>query len=129
MSDEFQDRPLKATLKAGPGYEAPWLTVAASDVYELNAQLDAITQDVLQKVSDLAALFRGAHNVSVGITDQPAAAPQQTQQAAPAQTQGLKTCSHGVRTKRTGTNSKGAWTGYFCPLEKGNPNQCDPIWE
>lgn len=33
-------------------------------------------------------------------------------------------CKHGARTKRTGTNARGAWTGYFCPLPKGNPEQC-----
>lgn len=33
-------------------------------------------------------------------------------------------CKHGARVKREGTSSKGAWTGWFCPLPKGNPDQC-----
>lgn len=39
-----------------------------------------------------------------------------------------KMCKHGAMTRRTGTSSKGAWTGYFCPLQKGDPNQCKPVF-
>lgn len=43
----------------------------------------------------------------------------------------LRTCAHGKRTRREGggQNGKKPWVGYFCPLEKGNPDQCDVEWE
>lgn len=50
--------------------------------------------------------------------------PQQ-QQASPAP--GIQ-CAHGTRTTRTGNSAKGPWTGHFCPLPKGDPNQCKPIF-
>jgi hypothetical protein len=37
-----------------------------------------------------------------------------------------RSCPHGAMTKRTGTSGKGPWTGYFCPLPKGNADQCKP---
>lgn len=35
-------------------------------------------------------------------------------------------CKHGARKKRDGVSAKGPWTGWFCPLPKGNPDQCKP---
>lgn len=35
-------------------------------------------------------------------------------------------CDHGARIKRTGTNARGAWTGWFCPLPRDSPGQCKP---
>jgi hypothetical protein len=37
-------------------------------------------------------------------------------------------CEHGERVKRNGVSAKGPWTGHFCPLQKGDPNQCKPIF-
>lgn len=39
-----------------------------------------------------------------------------------------KSCPHGQMTKRNGTSAKTgkSWTAWFCPLEKGDPNQCKP---
>lgn len=132
MSDE--SLPFKATLKAGAGYEAPWVTVDAATGAELVARLDELTQDVLAKVTDTASLFRAAHAVSAGFGEQATTGAAAKPAAQPAAEQksnvtALKTCEHGVRVKRSGTSKRGDWTGYFCPLEKGNPNQCDPIWE
>lgn len=39
-----------------------------------------------------------------------------------------RSCPHGAMTRRQGTSAKGAWTGYFCPLQKGDPNQCKPVF-
>lgn len=37
-------------------------------------------------------------------------------------------CAHGAMTRRTGTSAKGPWTGFFCPLPKGDPNQCKAVF-
>lgn len=133
----MSELPIKATLKAGPGYEAPWLTVDASTPDELVARLQGLSENHLQVVADVAALFRGAHTVAAGgatvAPAQPAPAAQPatvTQSAPPVQNGGeLRTCQHGVRTKRTGTGRTGPWTAYFCTLPKGTPGACEPIWE
>lgn len=38
-------------------------------------------------------------------------------------------CAHGARKRGSGTSARGAWTGWFCPLEKGDPNQCKAVFE
>lgn len=37
-------------------------------------------------------------------------------------------CAHGEMTYRTGRSTKGPWSGWFCPLPKGNPEQCKPAF-
>lgn len=39
-----------------------------------------------------------------------------------------KTCQHGQRNLVKGISAKGPWVGHFCPLEKGDPAQCKPIF-
>lgn len=41
----------------------------------------------------------------------------------------MNTCEHGDRIKRTGTNSRGNWTGWFCPQPKGSSDQCPPVFD
>jgi len=125
--------PIKATLKAGPGYEAPWLTVDASTPDELKQRLQALTEEHLQVVADVAALFRGAHTAAAGgaTVPAPAAPAPAAQSATPTQTQQggqLRTCAHGVRVERSGTGKKGPWVGYFCSLPKGTPGACEVVW-
>jgi hypothetical protein len=42
--------------------------------------------------------------------------------------QQAKSCSHGEMVYRSGNGAKGPWSGHFCPLEKGDPDQCKPIF-
>lgn len=129
----MSDLPIKATLKAGAGYEAPWLTVDADNPDELVARLDRLAEvGALGKVAEVAELFRAGHAVAAGL---PPAAQGATVThinggaAEPAPAGQVKTCAHGVRKRVEGTNNRGKWVGWFCPLEKGNPNQCAPEWD
>lgn len=126
MSDESA-APFTATLKAGADYAAPWLVIRADTASELEDNLDQASAILLQKVNDIAELFIGSRTV----VSTPASAPAASGATLPQSGNGgdLKTCSHGIRTKRQGTSSRGAWTGYFCPLQKGDPNQCKAIFE
>lgn len=38
-------------------------------------------------------------------------------------------CSHGQRTRYEGKNARGPYVAHFCPLEKGNPQQCKAEFE
>lgn len=49
--------------------------------------------------------------------------------AAPAAVPGAPACHHGAMTRRTGTNNRGPWVGYFCPSPKGTPDQCSPKFQ
>lgn len=122
------EAPFKATLKAGGGYEAPWVTVDGDTAKDLEDKLDSLTEGVLQKVAEVAELLRSAHTVVAGVTEQPVQSAQgATVTQHPAST-GLKTCEHGVRVQRSGNGKKGPWTGYFCALPKGTPGACDVVW-
>ena len=73
---------LKATLKAGADYAAPWLTVDAVNVEDLSAQLDAIlSSDVTEKLIATANLLKAANNAAPLVANGQEAAP--VQQAAP----------------------------------------------
>lgn len=88
------DLPLKLTLKSGAGYDAPWLTIDASDPTDLAAKIAGLKAgDLLQDAIELADLFKAAGaigsnvptpTVNNGPTAQQAAAPGWAQPAAAA---------------------------------------------
>lgn len=55
----MSESPLKATLKSGTGYDAPWLTVDADTPAELEQRLRGIIDSqVLETVAEAAGIFR-----------------------------------------------------------------------
>ena len=80
----MSELPIKVTLKAGAGFDAPWITVDAADPSDLKFKLDNFDGPVLQAVVDTANALKAA-NV-IGAPDVPQAAPQAP--AAPAQPSG-----------------------------------------
>lgn len=69
--------PLRATLKAGTGYEVPWVTVEADNPNDLEQKLRGIIDSkVLETVAEAASLFQATQNVVAGTQ---APAPQQGQ--------------------------------------------------
>lgn len=81
---------------------------------------DGIVEAVLSPVAVQAALSATVASNVVPINSQ--SAP-----PVPATSNGQR-CAHGAMTPRSGTSSKGPWSGYFCPLPKGDANQCKPIF-
>lgn len=122
MSVESLESSFTVTLKGGAGYEAPWIVVRGDNPAEVEESLENLTEGLLQKVNDVASLFRGAAVVSA-----PPAAQGATVTQHPASAD-LKTCEHGVRVRREGVNAKGKWVGYFCALPKGTPGACQVEW-
>lgn len=80
MSNE-KTAALRATLKAGSDYSAPWLTIDAETPDELSARLSAVTSSgVLQVFVEAANALKGAYNASPVLPGgQEAAVPQQQQ--------------------------------------------------
>lgn len=128
--EESEGTPFKVTLKAGGGHEAPWLTVDGETTEDLGEKLEALTEELLQQVTDVAALFRAAHNVSLGaLAGEPPAANGATVTQLPTGAgSDLKTCAHGVREYREGTKNGKSWAGWFCPSQNKS-QQCKPEWK
>jgi hypothetical protein len=143
-----------ATLKAGDKYDAPWITVGADTPEEVAALVERAGQAGLGAiVANAARGFQGTYAVAgaatvtqVGYEQNaapvavqagpvaPTAAPPVAAQAAPAAPAPTapqaeaKFCPHGQRTLYNGTKNGRAYTAFFCPLPKGHPDQCGPVW-
>jgi len=130
VSEENENSTFTATLKAAAGYDAPWLVIRADTEEEALAALQAARQTLLQDIAETADLFAAAYRAVKGLnapeTREAIANSQAAAGATPSQPAAGsgKFCEHGPRVERSGVSSKGAWTGYFCPLPKGSPNQC-----
>lgn len=77
-----------------------------------------------QGLQDTSQGFSGP--VQGGTTQEGGVAPQNGAQGLPQGVQ--KFCEHGPRQRKTGNNNNGQWVGHFCPLPKGAPGQCKPVW-
>lgn len=92
----MSDSPIKATLKSGTGFDAPWLTVDAENPAELEQRLRGIIDSkVLETVHEAASLFQSvgtAAPLTQAAPQQQApaewAAQRQPAQQAPPQNQG-----------------------------------------
>lgn len=134
------DGKINVTLKAGPDYGEPWVTVSGESVEEVQATLGALASlNVYNDVISAAEFLKAARTVTVTGPVQATAAPTQVApgvqqaQAPPAQANAPAAnalfCPHGQRTKRSGNGANGRWTAHFCALAKGHPDACKPIWE
>jgi hypothetical protein len=128
---------LTVTLKAGTGFDSPWLVIHANSVDEAvetlqHEKLDELMDLTARKAKELAKAYGGSTGFS-----KPAAASSGTGYSKPASQAPAGavewdpeaeeyTCAHGDATQRKGESAKGPWTGYFCPLPKGDPAQCAP---
>lgn len=124
---------LTVTLKAGAGFNSPWLVFHANSVEEA---LESLKHPDLDELMDLTArqgkALEKAYSGSQGFS-KPASAS--TGYKAPSEPAGAVawdeeereyTCVHGGAIQRKGESAKGPWTGYFCPQPKGAPDQCSP---
>ena len=146
---EQNDAPLVVTIKAGPGYEAPWVVVRGDNPDQVNGRLLALGQqnadgystlDLVTQVSNgLLKQYQAERTGATGAVQR----VEQAVQADPAQTNVVQgdfgrapqaeapgpQCQHGERVHRTGNGAKGPWGAWFCPTPKGTPDQCAPIWD
>lgn len=131
------------TLKAGQGFEAPWIVIHAESVADAKDQIDqGVFAELAERTVAAAEFFRAAHNVKKGLAaneaaSAPAPQPQQNgpswsqqgsqQQAPPAQQGEGKTCIHGPMTYREGVGKQSGkpYKAYFCAAPKGSA-QCSP---
>lgn len=112
------------SFKTGPGFEASLVVVRGLTKKDLKKNLEAFDDDLKQLVVDVQADIQ-ALAAAKGLTNTSSGSGN----SAPSDGGEVKTCEHGKRNKRTGTSSRGAWTGWFCALPKGSDGACKPIFE
>lgn len=115
MSDDFK---VQYSAKVG----ADMHNFRGGSPSEVEAQFDEILRpdsEYITKAAEVGSLLRAA----AVVTDGGAAAS--SQNTGSQQSSG-HTCPHGNREYRTGNGRTGAWAAYFCPLPKGDANQCKP---
>lgn len=131
MSDEFKVQWSVSLPPAAQYAKGDMLNVRGNSVAEVDAMFDEILapdSEFIDKASKVASFLRAGLVVVEGTaTPAPAAAAEATGTDGPADV--VRVCPHGKRVKRTGSNSRGPWVGWFCPLPKGDANQCKPDWE
>lgn len=128
MSDPTTDT-YTVSFKSDEGYGAALLVVRGDNVAELEENLQAVHESLLETIVETKGLFHAAAGVA---TPAPAPAPaqqqtQQTQQADNVVGQD-KFCNHGKRVHKSGTNSRGSWEGWMCPQPKNAADKCEPVW-
>lgn len=128
---------LTVTLKAGGGYDAPWLVFHTNSVGEA---LEALKHDDLDELMDLTArkgkelakAFGGSQGFSKPAGGASTGYSKPTASSAPAGAVEWDAeaeeyaCVHGGAVQRKGESAKGPWTGYFCPEPKESNSKCAP---
>lgn len=99
--------------------------------------IGAVAEDV--RAGGVAAQpVAGPPQVAAPVHAQPEAAhsyaqPQTAPAAQPQASTGGGYCgpngSHGPRVRRTGGAGADTWAGWFCPLQKTDPNRCKPTYD
>lgn len=117
--------PFTVSFKTTTGYDAALIVVRGDDAKSLKKNLKVLTEDLVDLVVDAQSLVV-ASATAAGLRnfkdDEKAKKKSESSSDGPA-------CEHGKRQRREGTGSRGAWVGFFCPLKKGDPAQCKPIFE
>jgi hypothetical protein len=133
MTDEFKVQWSVSLPPAAQYAKGDMLNIRGNTVAEVEAMFDEVLRpdsEFVQKASEVATTLRLAAVVTDGLAGPPAASqePPVTVAAGPV-AEVVRMCSHGKRTRREGNSARGQWVGWFCPLPKGDPNQCKPDFE
>jgi hypothetical protein len=108
---------LTATLKAGAGYDAPWLVVRADTPTELARRLNAVIDGTV--TGPLVAAAQVLANEYSGGAPAPTQQPQQTFQQPPAQNQGFQQQQAPAAPQGGGQVETDRWGGTY---EHGRPD-------
>lgn len=118
-----------ATLKAGAGYDSPWLVFHGASVTELLEMMsDPNFPKLLTWTTASAQKFGEGWKPTGPVSDlvKTASTPQGKPEAATNTGGNTPYCKHGAMTPRSGFKNGRAWSGHFCPTPQGTPDQCSP---
>lgn len=125
------------TVKAGAGYDAPWIVLHATSMADATEQLNSdefteLMDLTARKGKEFAKAFGGSQSFSKpsgggGWGNKTSAASSSPAGAVEWDAEAEEyTCVHGGAVQRKGESDKGPWTGYFCPQPKGSGDNCSP---
>ncbi|MER7208490.1 hypothetical protein ABT340_15570 [Streptosporangium sp. NPDC000239] len=115
------------TIKYGNGFDAPWTVIHSNSVEEATATLNE-AKGLLELTARVAKFAKGLDSGTSATAPRGGGSTTTQRPASTPPGQEVKTCSHGEMKYITGNGAKGPWAGHFCPLEKGNPDQCKAIF-
>lgn len=117
------------TLKAGLN-NAPWIVVHGANPADLlKTMSDPDFTKLLNWANRAGETFSEGWNPPVPTQNTPQASSQpqgRPQAATQAPNNDTRYCKHGEMQFRSGSKNGKAWKGFFCPTEKGTPDQCSP---
>jgi hypothetical protein len=114
------------SFKSDEGHGAALLVVRGDNVAEVEENLQAVQESLLETIVETKGLFHAASGVA---TPAPAAAPPTPDGSDGAQVVGQdRFCNHGKRVYKSGTNARGKWEGWMCPQPKNAADKCEPVW-
>lgn len=133
------------TIKAGTGFDAPWVVFHAANNAEAADLLGAAqATGLFALVAEASKSLQGQFNVGQILGGRPVQAPAAAEQGwnagppqqAPVQQQQPQaqngpppghnppSCPHGVKQYITKVGAKGPWHAWGCPAPKNDPSQC-----
>lgn len=114
------------SFKSDEGFGAALLVVRGDDVAELEENVRAVQESLLETIVETKGLFHTAAGMATPAPAAQAAAPAQQESA---QVVGQdRFCNHGKRVYKSGTNAKGKWEGWMCPQPRNASDKCEPVW-
>lgn len=128
VTSSGEGKKITATLKAGAGFDSPWLVLHGDDPADLLATMsDPNFPKLLTWTTMSAQKFGEGWKPTTNVSDlaKPAATPQGKPEAA-TNTGNTPYCKHGAMTPRSGFKNGRAWSGHFCPTPQGTADQCSP---
>ncbi|WP_431911625.1 hypothetical protein [Nonomuraea jabiensis] len=128
VSNGTSEGKIVTTIKYGAGFDAPWTVIHSDSIEEAERSLNE-AKNLLELTAKVARFAKtlDSGTAPAGQRGNGNGGGQRQQQSTPPGVE-TKTCAHGEMTYRTGNSAKGPWAGYFCPLEKGNPDQCKAVF-
>lgn len=124
MSEDYK---VQVSLKFGPN-QAGMLNLRGNTAQEVGMLADEAVDLLVGKVAPLVEEASALVSVGAQFPDsQVQVQPQQNNQ--PFSNNGGQMCKHGAMVYRSGNGNNGAWQGYFCPTQKGDPDKCKPRYQ
>jgi hypothetical protein len=115
------------TIKYGAGFDAPWTVIHSDSVEEAEKTLNE-AKNLLELTARVAKFAKALDSGTAPAPANRGNGGGQRQQQGPPPGVETKRCPHGDMKYLTGNGAKGPWAGHFCPLEKGDPDQCKPVF-
>lgn len=132
MSDEFKLQWSVSLAPVAQYAKGHMFNFRGNTVEELNSLFDEVlAADTIDKALSVAELLAGAQVVkeSTGSSQSESKGSNAPDEGNTSSGNLVRMCKHGKRQRRSGTKNGNTWVGWFCPTDRGTPDQCKPDFE